>query len=284
MKTIRAIDVCAGAGGWAVAARGLPIKIIAAFDREQDCLDTYALNHPGTRVVRCDVVEHDFSKLRGKVELVLGGIPCEQISNYRAIHKPKPAELAAFGRILERCLDLPKYLGAPSWCYEDVTQIEKHLPLLTKGFTLDSAHFSAQRRPRHFVGNLPMPKSGQSTAVLRDALRSGPYRIGNRLVGRRPSRNNAHRPETFYPWEPDRKSPTVVTLSSRRDSEAATPCGGGYWRQLEWQELATLQGFPPDYVFVGSPSRVIKMIAQAVQIDTARAILVAFVRSLEAAL
>jgi site-specific DNA-cytosine methylase len=55
--------------------------------------------------------------------------------------------------------------------------------------------------------------------------------------------------------------------------------GGGYWRQLEWQELATLQGFPSDYVFIGSPSRITKMIAQAVQIDTARAILTEFVRS-----
>jgi site-specific DNA-cytosine methylase len=45
------------------------------------------------------------------------------------------------------------------------------------------------------------------------------------------------------------------------------------WRQVEWQELAVLQGFPNDYCFCGSPTRVVKMIAQAVQVDTARAIL-----------
>ncbi len=76
-----------------------------------------------------------------------------------------------------------------------------------------------------------------------------------------------------------KKSPTVITLTSRRDCEAAAQAGE-HWRQLEWQELAILQGFPEDYFFCGSPSRITKMIAQAVQIDTGRAILANFVRSL----
>jgi site-specific DNA-cytosine methylase len=47
MPEIRAIDVCAGGGGWAVAARGTPIRIVAAFDHDEDCLATYCFNHPG---------------------------------------------------------------------------------------------------------------------------------------------------------------------------------------------------------------------------------------------
>lgn len=277
MRKLRAIDVCAGAGGWAVAARGLPIKIVAAFDREKDALDTYKLNHPATTTVVCDVTKVDFAPWQGKVDLVLGGIPCEQISSYRSINKVSALEIEELEALISRCLALPEELGARWWGFEDVVQIEKHLPIFTKGFTVDSRHFCGQRRRRHFVGNLPTPRAEiSSNRVLRDYLRPGPYRIGERLVGRKPVTHGARRPDTFYPWEPDAKAPTVITLTSRRDAEAATR-HGKHWRQLEWQELAALQGFPTDYVFIGSPSRVTKMIAQAVQIDTARAILEALV-------
>ncbi len=77
-----------------------------------------------------------------------------------------------------------------------------------------------------------------------------------------------------------KKSPTLTALCSRRDAEAGIP-HGDLWRQLEWQEMAALQGFPEDYIFYGCPGRVVKMIAQAVQIDTARAILSNFCRGLK---
>jgi site-specific DNA-cytosine methylase len=85
----------------------------------------------------------------------------------------------------------------------------------------------------------------------------------------------------FYPWMRDEKSPTVINLHSRHDNYAAAQMPDGRWRQLEWQELARLQGFPEDYVFIGSPGRVGKQIGQAVQIDTARAILRALCAELQ---
>jgi site-specific DNA-cytosine methylase len=276
MNELRAIDVCAGAGGWAVAARGLPINIVAAFDREADALKTYALNHPGTETILCDVVTHNFAKWKG-IDLILGGIPCEQVSAFRAIHKTKSPEIDGLAKLITRCLSLPKLLRAPHWCFEDVCQLEKHLPILTPHFIVESASFSPQRRRRMFVGSLPCPNGGADERVLEHALRRGPYRIGGRLYGRTPSVNFNNKPRSFYPWMPHKKSPTVFTLNSRRDAEGAVKFRE-HWRQLEWQELAALQGFPDDYIFCGSPSRVTKMIAQAVQIDTARAILSNFVR------
>ena len=79
----------------------------------------------------------------------------------------------------------------------------------------------------------------------------------------------------------DRKAPTVLSYSSRRDAEVLVmderlPIGK---RQMEWQEAAVLQGFPEDYVFFGSPSDVAKQIGRAIQIDTGRAILSAIVAS-----
>lgn len=63
---LRAIDICCGAGGWAVAARGLPIQIEYVFDLESDCLLTYKENHPHVEPVCCDVIDFDFSRLIGR--------------------------------------------------------------------------------------------------------------------------------------------------------------------------------------------------------------------------
>ena len=146
----------------------------------------------------------------------------------------------------------------------------------------DSPLFSPQRRIRFYAGNVPCPVPAKhDTRTFSDCIRPGPYRRSQRLTGRTPGRASVYNSTQFYPWLPDEKSPTVINLESRHDNYAAAQMPDGRWRQLEWQELARLQGFPEDYVFIGSPGRVGKQVAQAVQIDTARAILRALVASLQ---
>ena len=64
-----------------------------------------------------------------------------------------------------------------------------------------------------------------------------------------------------------------------RAIDVCAAANGDDWRSLEWQELALLQGFPDDYVFMGTPTRVIKMVVQAVEVRTAHAILTALCES-----
>jgi site-specific DNA-cytosine methylase len=275
---LNAIDVCCGCGGWAEAARGLPIRITHVFDWAEDCLRTYKLNHPDVECVQCDVVEHDFTGYGA--DLVLGGIPCEPVSVVRNNVPLRPEVYKVWLGLIEKCLAIPEQVGARWWCYEDIPQLEKHLPILTPFFALDSADFSGQRRKRIYVGNLPRPVSAGDRRVLRDYVLPGPYRLSAGLEGRQPARSYCYRPDTFYPWELEEKSPTVIQLTSRHDNYAAIRHGSG-WRQVDWKEQAGLQGFRDDYIFVGSPGRVEKMVAQAVQIDTARAILVALCGELQ---
>lgn len=281
---LRAIDICGGAGGWAVAARGLPIKIVAAVDHAEDCLATYARNHPGVETVFGDASTLDYTRWHGKIDVVLGGIPCEQVSAARRGVAIAPAKMQAWQRLVDRCLSLPGELGAAWWCYEDVTDILRFIPEKTPHFVVDSQHWSPQRRKRAFVGNVPPPlKLTLDPRMFAHAQRPGPYRTNPRLLGRLPGtglcfggkqKARAGMEKRFHAWDPAKKSPTVVGLTSQHDHDAAAPLPDGTgWRQLEWQELAVLQGFPPDYVFLGSAGRVTKMVAQAVQIETARAIL-----------
>jgi site-specific DNA-cytosine methylase len=278
---LRAIDICCGAGGWAVAAKGLPIKITHVFDREIDCLLTYKENFPEIETHQCDVIEYDFSHLRGQVDLILAGIPCEQLSVARANHKLKDNEKQLFSDLVDKLLSLPEQLDSKWWCFEDVIQLKQYLPPYTDYFELNSEKYSPQRRRRLYVGNLPKPVSGKDQRKLKDCLLEGPYRIGMQIRGREPSvSNNYAKEKTFYPWSVNLKSPTVVQYTSNRDHQYAIQHGDG-WRHVDWKELALLQGFPKEFIFWGSPQRVVKMIAQAVQIDTGRAILEALCRDLK---
>ena len=44
-RRLNAIDLCCGAGGWACAARDLPVRFVAVADLAADCLETWQLNH-----------------------------------------------------------------------------------------------------------------------------------------------------------------------------------------------------------------------------------------------
>ena len=289
---IRAIDLCCGAGGWACAARGLPIQITHAFDLAADCCQTCRLNHPGVEVIEGDLLDPAIAAriraMKGRVDLVLGGIPCESISIYRNGWNPatrtSDAEMARFRALLDAILGLTAWLNPGSWVLEDVVGLVKELPPMTPFRILDAAHWSGQTRKRIYVGNFPKPYSKTDKRVLADYLRPGPYRVGTRLYGRTPATHSAFKADLFRAIEPGRKAPTIAGwISSRRDAECGImdPRLPGGKRQLEWQEAALLQGFPDDYLFYGSPSRVHKMIGQAIQIDLGRAILEAICREAE---
>jgi len=290
---IRAIDLCAGAGGWACAARGTPVRVTHAFDRWPAACQTYHLNHPETAVVCADLTDpgtrETVRRLKGRVDLVLGGIPCEWVSvlrnGWHPATKVPPAEVAAGQALLDSVLGLVADLAPRWWCMEDVSRLIPHLPPMTPYVEIDAADWSAQRRKRVYVGEFPAPHGvgPPSPAVLERALRPGPFRIGRRLVGREPATTNVYDGKHFMAAYPMRKSPTVCSWSSRRDADLAVVAEGlpGGKRQLEWQEAARLQGFPEDYVFVGSLTDTWKMIAQAIQIDVGRAILAEIWRDLQ---
>jgi len=277
---LTAVDLCCGAGGWACAARGLPIKIKMAVDLWTPACRTYSLNHPDTEVIEGDLRDEDVQgylarKFRAGVDLVLGGIPCEWLSVYRSLQKVSDAERDGQRDTLRSVLAITQSLNPEWWCLEDVEQLIPELPAGTPYAKLDASGWCAQRRKRVFVGKFPVPDNPNSALVLKDRLRQGPFRIGNRLIGRTPQRSRTFTNTTTLAAELDRKAPTVLSQSSRRDANVAVvdPSLPGGMRNFEWQEYADLQGFPRDYLFVGSPSDVSKQVGRAIQIDLGRAIL-----------
>ena len=282
MADLRAIDLCAGAGGWAAAARGLPIQVLLAVDVWKPALMTYQINHPDTGVIAWDCSRlaelWPPDQCRGQVDLVLGGIPCQWISVYRGKglrNEPSEQEVEKQRSLLDSILDWIRLVDPPYYCLEDVRGLIKEIPPLTPYQVIDSAEFSGQRRKRVYVGRFPSPPPQANGQVLGDYLRPGPYRVGPRLWPRELTTSRSFSRSNALKADPERKAPTVVAITSRRDAEigiVADHLPGGK-RQYEWQEAARLQGFPEDYLFWGSPTDVGQMIGNAVQIDTGRAIL-----------
>jgi len=298
-RTLRAIDLCCGAGGWSCAARGLPIKIELGVDFWDVCRRTHTLNHPWTAFLEADIRRDDICNdifhavggdEPGRVDLILGAIPCAWLTHLRSKAKhnePSAEEMAAERATLAATLAIVERLGPRWWCLEDVVQLEAELPPGTPCWKCSSAVFSAQARRRLYVGKFPPPLFPvASTKMARDVLRPGPYRIGRRAADRELVKSRSNQSDTAYVQGRDEKLRTVTAITSRRDSEfvIADPAIPGGRRQIEWQEMAAAQGFPADYVFYGSPGDVAKQISQAIQIDTGRAILREIVRDAGGAL
>jgi len=281
---LKAIDLCGGAGGWSVAARGLPLDVVLAVDYWEPACQTYALNHPHCKVWQMDLTKREtaeriveYARSHG-VSVVLGGVPCEWLSIMRrdGMHNGvSEIELTTGRALLDNILWIVRELQPRYWCLEDVVGLIKELPPLTPYEILDAAGWSPQRRKRAFVGQFPKPANPRDTRTLKDAIRPGPYRIGPRGAQRIPQRSRTFGTGTCHGAWLDDKAPTVIVWGSRRDGDVVVVDESlvGGQRQFEWQEGAILQGFPEDYVFWGSPRDVSMMVGRAIQITLGHAIL-----------
>lgn len=300
---IRAVDLCCGAGGWAVAARGLPIDWVAVADLDGDCLETWRTNHerdhPAARVIQCDlstaagaaaVID---AAAGAAVDLVVGGIPCEPVSVARGANRTPAGEMAAWHALIDRCLEVVAELRPRWWCIEDVIQIERHLPgPLLAGLAygvrrIEAEDYGPQRRLRSFIGTFPPPAPAEpGPRTVGEVLRPGPYRTvpgADRyhpvLAHQGHSAGHVGR-DRVRVLPVDRPSPTVISTldkGSRQRRSFTVPHGDGY-RLLTWQEAAILQGFPDDYLFAAAQRRTEKLVGQAIPIHVGRAILRAITR------
>ena len=287
--SLRAIDLCCGAGGWACAARGTRVEIVLAVDRCSESCRTYALNHALTEVICEDLLHDDVRRKVARVagdglDIVLGAIPCEWLSRLRRIQGGVPHNEVRSQRVLlDATLDIVRCIMPRYWCLEDVPEVVNELPIMTPWQVIDALPWCGQRRKRAYIGVFPSPVVPGGLVTLGAHLRPGPYRIGKRSADRRLVTHGISNSTILGMGAGDSSYTVTGQASSRRDAELVVTDDSlpGGRRQLEWQEAASLQGFPADYVFYGSPSGVMRMIGQAIQIDLGRAILSEIVRDFQ---
>lgn len=78
--SLRSLDLFSGVGGMTRGLEAAGINTLAAFECDRSICESFQANFPDVEMVSGDVRDVDFSGRRGKVELVVGGPPCQPFS------------------------------------------------------------------------------------------------------------------------------------------------------------------------------------------------------------
>lgn len=79
-ETVSAIELFAGAGGLALGLEEAGITTCAYIELDRYCCETLKVNRPNWNVICSDIHNVDFSKYKGRIDIVTGGFPCQAFS------------------------------------------------------------------------------------------------------------------------------------------------------------------------------------------------------------
>lgn len=158
----RSVDLFAGAGGLSLGLKMAGWETVVANDFDPAACATYRRNFPDVKVLEGDVRSVDWSVLRGQVELVAGGPPCQPFSvagNQRASDDARDMipEFIRAVKEIQPPLFLMENVGglvaSRNFAYFDAKLEElRNLGYSVKYSVLNSAHFGvAQERLRVIV-------------------------------------------------------------------------------------------------------------------------------------
>lgn len=123
MKQYHIVDLFAGVGGLSYGFSQLPgFRILAANEIEKDIAAAYSLNHPGVKMLNCDIADLTKERLAGalggqQVDIVVGGPPCQ---SYSTLGKRRMDDRANLFLQYKRILQI---LQPQAFIFENVTGI-----------------------------------------------------------------------------------------------------------------------------------------------------------------
>lgn len=80
MSNVKHLDLFSGIGGFALAAQWAGMKTIGFVEWDEFCQRVLAKNFPNVLLLAKDIHDFDATTLRGSVDLVTGGFPCQPFS------------------------------------------------------------------------------------------------------------------------------------------------------------------------------------------------------------
>ena len=79
-RNYKIIELFAGAGGLALGLEKAGFQSLLLNEIDKDACETLKKNRRNWNVKNCDIREYDFTKFKGKVDLLTGGFPCQAFS------------------------------------------------------------------------------------------------------------------------------------------------------------------------------------------------------------
>lgn len=157
MKPLRVLSLFDGisCGRVALERAGIPVEVYYASEIDKYAIQVTQKNYPNT-IQLGDINNIDFTQFIGKIDLIMGGSPCQDLSIAGKRKGLKGERSGLFYKFVEAIEVIkPKYFllennyNMPEEAKEEITRLLRVSPVL-----IDSAFFSAQRRKRLYWSNL----------------------------------------------------------------------------------------------------------------------------------
>ena len=188
MKKFTVFSAFDGIGGGRIALDklGIPIETYYASEIEKNAIEIMRYNYPDTVHVG-DILNINFDEYKGKVDLLIGGSPCQDLSiakNFREGLKGKKSGL--FFKFVEALNTMqPKYFLLENVASMKDSERDTITELLgVKPIMINSSLVSAQNRRRYYWTNIPnVSQPEDKGTLLKDILLEG-YGVGVELQGK----------------------------------------------------------------------------------------------------
>lgn len=170
MKPLRVLSLFDGisCGQVALERAGIPVEVYYASEVDKYAIQITQKNYPNT-IQLGDVTAIDFNEFIGKIDLLIGGSPCQSLSitqsktrqNLDGKSKLFFEYLRAFETIKPKYFLLENVASMTDECRKIITEYMGVEPVL-----IDSNCFSAQDRPRLYWTNIPVNMFGVKECSL----------------------------------------------------------------------------------------------------------------------
>jgi DNA (cytosine-5)-methyltransferase 1 len=268
MKSLHAVEMCAGAGGQALGLEMAGFEHAALVEIDKHCCDTLRLNRPSWGVVEGDLADFKGRPFRG-VDLLAGGLPCPPFSvagkqlGDRDERNLFPEAIRLTKEIKPRAIMIENVRGILDAVFDDYRRfISGEIAAL--GYRTDWRLLNAcdygvpQLRPRvvfialrnDIPGGFPWPLPSQAKKItVAEAIAD--------LVG-------ANRWRGLKAWKAmaDEVAPTIVGGSKKHGGGDLGPTRA----KRAWAALGVdgmgIADAPPDRDFVGMPRLTVRMVAR----------------------
>ena len=142
-------------GQVALERAGIPVEVYYASEIDKYAIQVTQKNYPNT-IQLGDVTKIDFTKFIGKIDLLIGGSPCQDLSIAGARKGLSGERSGLFYKFVEALEVIkPKYfllennVGMPQEAYEEISRLMGCYPI-----EINSALVSAQNRKRYYWTNI----------------------------------------------------------------------------------------------------------------------------------
>lgn len=278
MKPLRVLSLFDGisSGQVALERAGIPVEKFYASEIDKYAIQVTQKNYPNT-IQLGDVTKIDFTQFIGKIDLLMGGSPCQDLSilgKQAGLTGDKSKLFYIFVEALETIK--PKYfllennVGMPKDAYEEISKLMRCYPI-----EINSALVSAQNRKRYYWTNIgdknynlfgfptcaiPFPKDKKIT--MQDILTSGyatRYKTGALVVKGGDGINRPNKRNLTQMWKRHNKHFLTLVLEEKENKESAR-----YLNRIERERLQTL---PENYTDILDEKRAAGVIGNGWTVD-----------------